>query len=335
VSGKTDAKTAYPVTIGVNYKGRTLPLQKYRKDDYLPSHDLTMGDLIGHLWSAAADSFDPEFSHVGAPITPAGPPQTLKSTMTATMTINPAQETAPFDAALYSYHYRSIAGPVHDGVMSPSDAAGPAGLPHYGIGGFHHFSPNDRPLATPTPLVIDYKAPEIETFDESTFAIYGWNTTTQDWEHVGGAVDSANHTVTATVDRMRAYTVAPRMPAGTIAMHAVDSGTVGSGESATRTFTVTTDPLLNNDGTPVADGTLYTVRALVNATNVTADYGHLLAADADPSRENVQVAVVNGRLQFQVEYASPGGFYLPGRVAVYSTSGTAFGAKVLVAGGQQ
>jgi hypothetical protein len=214
----------------------------------------------------------------------------------------------------------------------PTATAGPAGQPHYGVGGFHHFGPLDRALGAPTPLVIDYKDPEIIGLDETTFGLYGWNEETKDWDHLGGVIDTVANTVTTTVDRLRTYTLAPAMPARKVEMTAIDNGATGAGESASRRFTVTSAPLVMNNGQAVPDGTLFTVRSFVAGSTDETSFGTIVTADADSARENTQIAVVNGRLQFDVEYNAPLGLYIPGRVVVHSTFGTAYGELTLVKG---
>ena len=114
---------------------------------------------------------------------------------------------------------------------------------------------------------------------------------------------------------------------------AADQGQVGAGETATRRFRVTSGPLVMNNGQPVADGTLFTVRSLSGASSDETPFGTILAADADGTRANTQVAVVGGRLQFDVELSSPSGVFLPGRIVVHSTAGTAYGEVKLTRAG--
>src|SRR5262249_52455318 len=158
--------------------------------------------------------------------------------------------------------------------------------------------------------------------------IYGWNDETEDWDLVGGVVDAAANTVTAPVSTFRLYTLGPAMPARDIALTVQDDGTTGVGDMATQRFTLTSGALVTNTGQPVPAGTLYPVRALVSGTSLLTPYGTILTADADPVRGEVQVAAQGGVIQFQVEYPAPNGLYIPGRLAVYSTTGTAFGQIV-------
>ena len=327
LSFKGDAKSSFAAERGVNFKGRMLPLQTYTRDAYLPANDLGLRSVIGQIWESIDASFGSEFSYVGANITPGT--TVLKSTRTATMTIDGSREPEPFAANLYSYSFTPIAGPVEHQPYRPADTSGPAGAPHYGIGSFHHFMPHNRQLAAPAPLVIDYRDDEVVGLDESTLAIYAWNEPADDWEFIGGTVDPAANTVTTTVDRLRAYTLAPAMPARTITFTRTDDGGSGTGETATQRFTVTSGTLVMNNGQPVSDGTFFTVRSVLNGSSEKVAFGAVLTADADPGREHVQVPVVGGRIQFQVEFTSPGNAYLPGRVIVWSAEGTAYGEMAL------
>jgi hypothetical protein len=119
------------------------------------------------------------------------------------------------------------------------------------------------------------------------------------------------------------------MPARTITFTRTDDGSTGAGETATQRFTVTSGTLVMNNGQPVPDGTLFTVRSVLDGSSDQAAFGTVLTTDADPAREYVQVPVVGGHIQFQVEFTSPGNVYLPGRVIVWSAEGTAYGELAL------
>jgi hypothetical protein len=254
----------------------------------------------------------------------------LQSHFTATLNIDGTKEPAPFDAGLLSYRYRPLDGPVKDARLMPSDTAGPAVGPHYGVGGFHHFSPDGYHLAVPTPLVIDYKDEDIAGLDESTFALYAWDETTKDWAYVGGVLDAGANTITAPIDTFRLYTVAPAMPARTVALAVTQQTANGSGDAQTLHFRVSSGPLVMNNGQPVPDGTLFSVRSVAADSGSLALYGDILTADADAGRENVQVASHGGVIEFDVEYPAPNDAYVPAKVVVYSVAGTAFGELVLV-----
>ncbi len=111
-------------------------------------------------------------------------------------------------------------------------------------------------------------------------------------------------------------------------MTATDAGVTGAADAAVQHFTVATGPLVTNAGHAVADGTLYTVQALAATSTSDTAYGTITTPDADPVRDGIQVAAVNGVVQFEVEYAAPNGFFVPGRLALYSAVGTAYGETI-------
>ena len=213
----------------------------------------------------------------------------------------------------------------------PSDTAGAPGKPHYGVGGFHQLTPEGKVLGAPASLVIDYQDSELDGIDESSLAIFAWNATTRDWDLVGGTLDPVSNTVSTTITTFRLYTLgAKRMPAKEIALTFGDLGATGTDGDMVQRFSVTGTALTTNTGEGVPDGTLYTIKSVVGAAATTLDYGTIVATDADPAREGIQVASSGGTISFTVEYPSPFGFYTPGRAAVFSVIGTAFGETTLV-----
>jgi hypothetical protein len=138
---------------------------------------------------------------------------------------------------------------------------------------------------------------------------------------MGGVVDPAANTVTVMIDTLRLYTIGAPMPAGDIVLTAE----AGDFVDQTVTFTVTSDVLRLNNGQPLPDGTLFSVRNMFEGGTSAEVYGELLASDADSTLENVQVASSGGQITFQVRYPAPNNVMVPGRLAAYSPKGTAFG----------
>ena len=322
---KADSSVGFIFEKGVNVKGATYPLEKYTRDSFIPDADLNLFDIVVLSWKALISSFASHFSDHLLSIDLTNPNNPLRSTGSATLTIDGTKESEPFDATVFSYHFSPVEGPVKDARYMPADVAGPAGQPHYGIGGFHQFGPAGRSLGASSRLVIDYDDGEVSGLDESQFAIYAYNDDTKDWDLVGGTVDAAANTVTAAIDTMRLYTIGMPMPKGDIGLDA----TAGELVNETITFTVTSGTVVSNNGQPVPDGTLFSVRNVFAGGTSTEAYGDVLTADADAQRENVQVASSGGRITFQVRYPAPNNVYVPGRVVVYSTQGTAFGELVI------
>ena len=327
---KADAKVGRLLTRGSVIGGRSWVAEKYAPSLY-PAPSIDLWDSVALTWQALVGSFAPQFSDIQASVNPNSGPLTLQSQFTATMTIDTNQEPEPFAANLFSWRYETTSLPLGEDLQNPDDARGPAGVPHYGIGGFHQFGPDGRRLAADTPLVIDYRDAEVDGFDESQLAMYRWNTDRNDWDHIGGVRNAAANTVSTTVRELGLYTLGLRMPAGKLALAATGGALGDPGPDSERVFVVTSGTITNNDGTPVADGALFTVRSVPAMATEPTPYG-TVEGDADPAREGVQVAVQGGQVTFTVRYPSPFGVYVPGRVVVYASPGTASGTLVLIPG---
>ncbi len=332
---KADAKIGYTREKGAVVEGRSYALEQYPRALFPAQPELNLWDSIETPWRALLGSFSAEISDQAAQVTRSGGLVTLQSTNTATITINGATEPADFTATLFSWKYRSIDEPVRDLLQQPGDAAGIAGLPHYGIGGFHALGPDEHVLAVPTNLTIDWRDPDIVGLDEQTFAMYRWNELRRDWDYVGGLLNTASNTVTASIQRFGLYTLGAPMPAGTISMTVTDLGLAGDGPTAVQRFRVTSAPLALNTGAQVPDGAGFTVRPVAGQGTNPAPYGTVLTSDADAQRAGTQVAAAGGVITFEVEFPAPGRVYVPGRVVVYGAPGTAFGERVLVKEVQQ
>ena len=327
---KADAKIGYTKEKGAVVEGRSYALEQYPRALFPAAPELNLWDSIETPWQALLGSFANEISDQQALVSRTNGLVTLKSSNTATITINGAAEPADFTATLFSWKYRSLDEPVRDLLQQPGDAAGIAGLPHYGVGGFHALGPDEYTLAVATPLTIDWRDEDVAGLDESTFAMYRWNPTRRDWDHVGGVRDTAANTVTATITQFGLYTLGTPMPAGTIGMTMTDLGFSGEGAEAVQRFRVTSTPLALNTGAVVPDGAGFTVRTVAGqGTNPTA-YGTVTSADSDPLRAGTQVQAVGGVITFEVEFPAPSRVYVPGRVVVYGAPGTAFGERVVV-----
>ena len=322
---KANASIGHLLERGVNVKGRSYTLERYTRDRFIPNdQNLLWADAIKNL-SDLVDSFTDTFSEHTVYVDTARPDIVLRSTGSATLHIDGTKEPGPFDATVFSYHYDTTPGPVTDGRQLPASTSGPVGEPHYGIGGFHHFGPLERRLGAPSQLVIDYTDDDVAGFDESGLAIYAYDEDTNDWDYVGGTVDAAANTVTVMIDTMKLYTIGAAMPKGDIVL----TGVQGEFVDDTVTFTVTSDTVLLNNGQPVPDGTLFSVRNMFAGGTPAEIYGALLVTDADPQLDNIQVTSSGGRISFQIRYPAPHNNFVPGRLAVYSPMGTAYGDVVL------
>jgi hypothetical protein len=297
-------------------KGKFYPTESYLRDALIPS-PVSTTDGLKTLAEAAfgqfSNAFAAAFDVVQHPIV-AGLNE-LISRHTAQLLFDGTNE-APLDVALVSFTYTpTTEGPL---VHRPKDVTGRGDRPHYGIGGFHHFQPDDHVLASPGTLTIFYKDDEAASLDESSMAVYRWNNQRSDWDHLGGVVDTAANTVRVTVDRFGLYTAAPKMPAGFVTFTA-ESTPGGDAQSPHTTVRYTSAPVRTNTGQVVPDGTMFTVYG-AQASNTLAAFGTVTTADEDAAVAGVQVSSHGGTIRFVVDYPAATGVALP---FAYSQDGTA------------
>jgi hypothetical protein len=156
----------------------------------------------------------------------------------------------------------------------------------YGIGGFYQFEPYGLGLNAPATFVMTYQNEDVVGIDESDLAMYREIKATHEFEFVGGVVDTLHNTVTALVDSLGLFTLAPRLPAGDIILIPTPSVIPSDGIS---TALITSDTLRNNDGSKVGNGVPYTV---------SANSGFIMTADADTNLEGCQVQSENSLISF-------------------------------------
>jgi hypothetical protein len=229
-----------------------------------------------------------------------------------------------FDAVVgpLAFDFEAISGPLIPAYYAPWDATGPAGKPHYGIGGFHMFFPTDYTLTQPAALILDYHDAEVAGLDEATLAIYRWNEETDDWEMVGGIQDTESNTVRAEISQLGLYTLAPAMPAGDLDWE----DPVVVPEAGNMRVTLASGEILTNSGEVVPDGTIFHVTSQLPcaiADGQSVPFGTITSNDVQPDVDGIQVAVENGILQVEVLY--PAEISPQARILVYSDRGTAFG----------
>jgi hypothetical protein len=238
--------------------------------------------------------------------------------------IDGASEPQTFDVELIAFQFRSRPADVGLTPNDPAAVRGPPDQPHYGIGGFFNFAPNERVLARPARLTIHYSDSEVAAFDEATLGIYRWNNVTQDWDHRGGTVDAVQNRVSVDVDRLGLYTVAPAMPAGAV-VFTPQMARGGSDTAPTTVITFTSAPLRLNTGATVSDGTLFTVRPILGETGDEIPIGQVLTVDAAPALPGIQVASQNGIVTFVAELPGAIGTVVP---LAFSVHGTAIADRV-------
>jgi len=247
----------------------------------------------------------------------------IRSSNSASLTTTSDADYQAIDA-LYSYDFEPVAGPVQPVRYAPDAVTGTAGKPHYGVGGFHDFSPRDFTLSVPATLAIDYHDDEVSGFDPATLRVYRWNDDRRDWDLVGGIVDLPTRTVTAQVDRLGTYTLAPTMPAGALTwtVEAITIVNAGTPDAHTR-VTLRSSAATTNDGAPIA-GALFHVFSLspmsVDSSGALL-VGDPVTADLDAATPGVQLVTdANGILHVEYDYAG----VLPGvRMFSFSDVGTA------------
>ncbi len=162
----------------------------------------------------------------------------------------------------------------------------------YGIGGFYQFEPYGRSLGNAdATLTIQYFDDELTVHlpDSSVYKIpemdlcmYKEDKENNQWVYIGGAIDTVLNTVTAAIDSLGTYTLAPYVPAGTFRFSATpDTIDLQSSNIAS----LVSDLIYYNTGELISNGELYTVEI---------SSGLVLNADADNQIDGIQVGAVNG-----------------------------------------
>ncbi|MDX2429505.1 MAG: T9SS type A sorting domain-containing protein [Bacteroides sp.] len=164
----------------------------------------------------------------------------------------------------------------------------------YGIGGFYQFEPNGLVVGDSTVLSINYDDTELDvllkdstayTIDESDLRMYVEDKTNHKWIYIGGEVDPVNNLVTARIDSLATFTLAPFTPDGemiltanpdTIHVEILDSTVVSS------------NTIYYNTGEVVRD----------EEFTIQASKGSILTPDANAGVEGVQILSMNGKISF-------------------------------------
>jgi hypothetical protein len=180
----------------------------------------------------------------------------------------------------------------------------------YGYGGFYQFEPFGLPLEDTTYLIMPYLQSEIEGFSESELAMYREDKANQSWIFVGGTIDTITNTVTAKIDQLGTYSLAPRIPYGAIELDPSPTSIPADGIS---TSIVTSDTIRNNDGSVVQDSMEF---------NVFANGGAFLTLDPDTLNPGLQVYSWGGIIEFTLQ-SIPYGQVV--QVSAQSTYGSAYG----------
>ena len=301
--------------------GQEFTLEQYVADALIPTPPADLSDLQDLLQTGidAASNFGAAAISTVQTSVVSGI-NSIRSLLTAQLDFDGATA-GTSQVALSSFHFNEIPGPVASAPYMPADVSGPAGRPHYGVGGFHQFLPQDTVLGAPATLTFFYEPAEAASIDVSTLQIYAWNDDAQDWSLVGGTVDPVARTITTTVNKLALYTAAPAMPAGTIAFTSTSTPN-GIGTNATSTITYTSGAILMNNGAVVPDGTLFTVYSLEPGAD-TSVFGTITSPDEDPA-DGIQISSHGGQIQFTTQVPGTTGVV---KVLAYSQEGTALATQ--------
>jgi len=307
LSIKGEHNVSYVLERGVVRGGREAQLENYRALTLSPA----TADIVNRVADARKqiENISTKFNEAKEALQDA---QSGRRYIQSTHTrLKPTNEQDANRADAQVAPFRSIAGPALPRAYRPDDPSGPAGKPHYGLGEFALLLPMDAPLTAPAELQMSYDQSEIgPSIDESTIRIFRWNEERDDWDLVGGTLDTAANTVTTMVTALGLYALAPAMPAGEIVWTATGAGGI---------VTLTSDPILRNDGSPAPAGTVVHVELL--------GAGEILSADIDPVAPGVQIATgADGRLELRVQM--PAGA-LEVTVSSFSELGTAGGTATV------
>ncbi|MDD2230853.1 MAG: fibronectin type III domain-containing protein, partial [Candidatus Cloacimonetes bacterium] len=158
----------------------------------------------------------------------------------------------------------------------------------YGIGGFHSFESsatdwNDAPL-----LKIVYRPEDVIGIDVQNLGMY-WEDASGQWNYLPSVVVADSSFVSASIPYFSCYTLAPRLPQGSFGLSADPDSLLADGIS---TAQINSDTLYNNDGSVVAEATLYTVNT---------NRGTITSTDADPTLDGIQIAVQGGIISFSIQ----------------------------------
>jgi len=162
-------------------------------------------------------------------------------------------------------------------------------ISYFGIGGTYQLQPADLNLPSPATFAITYSDEEIADHNELLLRMYRWADANGRWEYIGGAVDDFNNTVTASIDRFGTYTLGAQVEYGDFTFQA-DPNTVTADGNSVVTFS--SEQITNNDGTTVADDTLFTIAV---------SGGTIITPDANTVIDGNQVTTQAGILQFDLQ----------------------------------
>ncbi|MFN8066057.1 MAG: Ig-like domain-containing protein [Vicinamibacterales bacterium] len=203
--------------------------------------------------------------------------------------------------------FTSVPGPAAPTRPDPMGLTGAADVSHFGVNGFVQYSSTQPTLTSPAHLTMYYTDDQVSAQDEQTLGLYRWVDSggTGSWVLIPSTIDRTANRVEADVTVLGAFTLAPRLPSGSIGWTLVSASHDTSNPNApVTTAIVQSTPILNNDGTNVGAGRTVTVRSLDAATiydDEPSDLGTVLTPDAAPLVDGTQVVTdANGRVTLQI-----------------------------------
>jgi hypothetical protein len=183
----------------------------------------------------------------------------------------------------------------------------------YGIGGVYRFQCTNSFNGTAT-LTISYSSGDVAGLNPADLRVYYLPDGTNRWQLIGGTVNLASNTVSATITNLGTYAAAPPLPTGNLQLVA-STNLLSADEVSQMTITVTN--LMLNTGNAATQQWAFTA----TATGVT-----ILNQDADASTPGVQVYSTNGAITLRL-LAPQGGNVA--HVSLASAAGDAFGSTAI------
>lgn len=310
---------------GVFYDWGLYPLQTY---NYIEDNDdldvgLILQDILyesgSYLWEQIkADLIPPIFKKI-----PIWPFTLLKGTGYSSIPIGPdsrtsalAVDTLATQDSLFVYYWDWYGT---EGITDTKGSINPKELKilehvkskavevhklDYGIGGFYQFEPNGRLVADSAVLTINYFDEELivslpdsseYTIDEMKLRMYAEDKSNNKWIYIGGEVDPVNNTVTARIDSLGTFTLAPFIPDGDINLTAnPDTIKVEVSNSSN----ITSGVIYYNTGQVISDGEIFTLEV---------SKGKISTPDSHPGINGTQVTSIGGVISFEYQSDSISG----------------------------
>ena len=183
----------------------------------------------------------------------------------------------------------------------------------YGIGGVYRFQCTNSFNGTAT-LTISYSSGDVSGLNPADLRIYYLPDGTNRWQLMGGTVNLASNTVSATITNLGTYAAAPPLPTGDLQL--VSSTNLLSADGASQ-MTITVTNLMLNTGNAATQQWAFTAAA----AGVT-----ILSQDMDTNMPGVQVYSTNGTITLKL-LAPQGGN--AAHVSLASVAGDAYGSTAI------